>query len=140
MRSFSSLNINNSKREQDMQTKIMLNVAVVLFLLANSVFAMEGYNINDKMMQMKADLNLTDDQMTAVKPIVEYYMRKMEAIEKQKEDRLSKLLSDDQMMKMMQMKKDRMIKEDMMKDDNPPSQTTTVYQPAGDTVSVTTAH
>jgi regulator of replication initiation timing len=119
-----------------MKTRIMLNVAAVLFLLANSAFAMEGYNINDKMMQMKADLNLTDDQMTAVKPVVEYYMRKMEAMEKQKEDRLSKLLSDDQMMKMMQMKKDR-----MMRDENSSSQTTTVYhEPVGDTVAVTTTH
>jgi len=124
-----------------MKTKIMLNVAAILILLACSAFAMEGYNINDKMMQMKADLNLTDDQMMTVKPIVEYYMRKMEAMEKQKEDRLSKLLSDDQMMKMMQMKKDRMMKEeDMMRDANSTTQTTTVYQPVGNTVAVTTTH
>ena len=119
-----------------MKTKIMLNVAAILCIMANSAFAMEGYNINDKMMQMKADLNLTDDQMMTVKPIVEYYMRKMEAMEKQKEDRLSKLLSSDQMMKMMQMKRDR-----MMKDENLGEQTTTVYPvPAGDTVAVTTNH
>ena len=123
-----------------MKTKIML--AAVLFFLANSAFAMEGYNINDKMMQMKADLNLTDDHMTTVKPVVEYYMKKMESMEKQKEDRLSKLLSDDQMMKMMQMKKDRMMKEeDLMKDSNSSSQTTTVYhEPTGEAVAVTTTH
>jgi hypothetical protein len=39
------------------------------------------------------------------------------------------------MMKMMQMKRDR-----MMKDENLASQTTMVYQPAGDTVAVTTTH
>ena len=119
-----------------MKTKTMLNVAAVLCLLANSAFAMEGYNINDKMMQMKLDLNLTEDQVAVVKPVVEYYMRKMDVMEKQKEDRLSKLLSEDQMMKMMQMKRDR-----MMKDENLGEQTTTVYPvPAGDTVAVTTNH
>jgi len=124
-----------------MKAKIMLNVAAVLFLLANSAFALEGYDINDKMMQMKADLNLTDDQMATVKPVVEYYMKKMEVMEKQKEDKLSKLLSEDQMMRMMQMKKDRMMREDaMMKDSSLPSQTTTVYQPVGETVAVTTTH
>ena len=88
-----------------MKTKTMLNVTAVLCLLASSAFAMEGYDINDKMLQMKEDLNMTDDQVAVVKPVVEYYMRKMEAMEKEKEDRLSKLLSSDQMMKMMQMKK-----------------------------------
>jgi len=119
-----------------MRSRIILNVAAVISLLASSAFAMEGYNINDKMMQMKADLNLTDDQVAVVKPVVEYYMRKMEVMEKQKEDKLSKLLSDDQMMKMMQMKRDR-----MMQDENPVSQTTTVYPvPVGSAVAVTTNH
>ena len=120
----------------------MLNVAAILILLACSAFAMEGYNINDKMLQMKEDLNMTDDQVAVVKPVVEYYMRKMDAMEKQKEDRLSKLLSEDQMMKMMQMKKDRMMKEEdmMIREANATSQTTTVYQPSGNTVAVTTTH
>jgi hypothetical protein len=125
-----------------MKNKIILNGVAVLCLLANSAFAMEGYNINDKMMEMKTDLNLTDDQVATIKPIMEYYMKKTEAMEKQKEDKLSKVLTDDQMMRMMQMKKDRMMKEEdlMMKDPGSTSQTTTVYQPAPNTVAVTTTH
>ena len=46
--------------------KIILNAAAVLSLLASSAFAMEGYNINDKMMQMKRDKMLKDENLPSL--------------------------------------------------------------------------
>lgn len=79
---------------------------VLLALLATPVFAHEKMDVDAKVDMMKKELNLTDDQVKAVKPILEDYKNAEEQAVKNKEDKLSSVLTKDQMSKMQDLKND----------------------------------
>ena len=89
-----------------MKYKWMILGVVFTIFLTGIVSANEHFNVDEKVTRMKADLNLTDDQVRSVKPILEDYKNTMELAEKEKKSRLSNVLTDDQMKKMMKMRKD----------------------------------
>lgn len=89
-----------------MKYKVMVLSAIVVLFLTGFACANEHFNVDDKVNRMKTELNLTDDQARAVKPILEDYKNTMELAEKEKKGRLASVLTDDQMKKMMQMKKE----------------------------------
>ena len=97
-----------------MKAKMTILSAIVVMVLITPVYAMEDFNVNDKINMMRTDLNLTDDQANAVKPILADYKNKLEQAHKEKEDRLKNILSSDQMSKMKDMKKERNKMENKM--------------------------
>ena len=76
-------------------------------LLVSSAFAHEKFDVDQKIKDWKTELNLTDDQAKAIKPILEDYKNKMEDAHKDKEQRLSAVLSSDQMNKIKAMMHDK---------------------------------
>src|SRR5258708_6498275 len=101
-----SLLTNNQYEREDMRYKIMVLSTMLTVCLTGFACANEHFNVDDKINRMKADLNLTDDQVRAVKPIFEDYKNTMELAEKEKKGRLASVLNDDQMKKMEQAKKE----------------------------------
>src|SRR5690242_9961453 len=108
-----------------MQGKAVTGILVVFFIGVASVDAKEGHiSLNDIINKMKKELNLTDEQVDAIKPIVKESVQKREALwndsesqavfnksnfrtemNKLKEEenkKLSKILSEDQMKKLIE--------------------------------------
>jgi len=65
------------------------------------------YNVDDRISKMKADLNLNDEQVKAVKPVMEDYKDKIHQARQDKEDKLDKILTSEQKNKMKEFKVDK---------------------------------
>jgi hypothetical protein len=80
---------------------------LTVLLFASPVLAHEKIDVNAKVDMMKKELNLSDDQVKSVKPVIEDYKNAVEQAGKNKEDKLSSILSKDQMDKMKDLMKDK---------------------------------
>jgi hypothetical protein len=69
-----------------MRSKIIWYVLVILFFLAVSTYAQETVSVNDIVAKMKKELNLTQQQADAVKPIIEENMAKREELRQSVQD------------------------------------------------------
>jgi hypothetical protein len=69
-----------------MRSKIIRHVLVILFFLAVSAYAQETTSVNDIVAKMKKELNLTQQQADAVKPIIEENMAKREELRQSVQD------------------------------------------------------
>ena len=78
-----------------------------LALLSSAAFANMNMSVDDMVNKMTTNLNLTPDQVIAVRPVIQDFKDKMDQIVQEKEQKLSGILSADQMSKMQSMKKDR---------------------------------
>jgi hypothetical protein len=78
-----------------------------LFLLSSAAFANMNMSVDDMVNKMTTNLNLTPAQVIAVRPVIQNFKDKMDQIVQEKEQKLSGILSADQMNKMQSMKKDR---------------------------------
>jgi Spy/CpxP family protein refolding chaperone len=91
-----------------MNGKIILSVFTALFLCTGSVYANKMMmTADEKVQKMKKELNLTDDQVNQVRPIIQEYKDKMDALMQEKETKLSSVLTLDQMNKMKKMKNEK---------------------------------
>jgi Spy/CpxP family protein refolding chaperone len=84
--------------------------AALLLWSSPAVFAAsvdEYYNIDERVSKMKSDLNLNDDQVKEIKPIMENYKDKIHEARKEKEDKLDKILTSEQKDKMKNFKEDK---------------------------------
>jgi Spy/CpxP family protein refolding chaperone len=90
-----------------MNCKKLLLLPAFLLVVTSSVYANKMMNVDEKVDKMKAELNLTPDQANQVKPIIQEYKEKLDTIHKDKEEKLSRILSSDQMNQMKAMKKDK---------------------------------
>ena len=64
------------------------------------------YNVDDRLDKMKSDLNLNDQQVKEIKPILENYKDKIHSARQEKEDKIDKVLTSEQKSKMDNFKKD----------------------------------
>ena len=69
-----------------MKSKIIWHVLVVLFFLAISAYAQETTSFSDIVAKMQKELNLTQQQADAVKPIIKENMTKREELRQSIED------------------------------------------------------
>jgi len=86
---------------------IFCSMITGLVLLSSAAFANMNMSVDDKVNQMKTNLNLTDNQVNEVRPIIQDFKDKMDQIVKEKELKLSAILTPDQVSKMQSMKNDR---------------------------------
>jgi len=63
-----------------MRSKIILHVLVILFFLVISAYAQEITSVNDVVAKMKKEFNLTPQQVNAVKPVIEESAAKREEL------------------------------------------------------------
>lgn len=87
-----------------MDRKPIVLGALTALLLAGNAFANKDFNVGDKLKEMKKELALTDAQVNAIDPILNDYKNKIDAAADEKEQRLSSILSADQMKQWKQMK------------------------------------
>jgi len=108
-----------------MRRKIIRHVLIILFLSTVSAYAQEAESVNDIVVKMKNELNLTQQQTDAVKPIIEEDMArreelrqgiqdqamitdratiesKIEQLDQDENQKLSQILTKDQMNKWIQ--------------------------------------
>lgn len=91
-----------------MRVQLMCSSMVAgLVLLSSAAFAYGNMSAEDRVVKMTKNLNLTSDQVNAVRPIIQDYKNRMEQLEQEKEQKLKAVLTTDQMTKMKQMKKER---------------------------------
>ncbi len=90
-----------------MNCKKLLFLPAVLILASSSVYANTMMNVDEKVEKMKAELHLTQDQANQIKPVIQEYKEKADKLHKDKEDKLSRILSSDQMNQLKAMKKDK---------------------------------
>jgi Spy/CpxP family protein refolding chaperone len=84
--------------------KHLLMACFAVMLLASPVLA-EKVNVDATVDMLKTALDLTDDQIKAVKPIIEDYKDAVDAAGKTKLERLSAVLTSEQMDKLKDLKK-----------------------------------
>ncbi|MGD0336828.1 MAG: hypothetical protein ABSB18_07015 [Candidatus Omnitrophota bacterium] len=71
-----------------MRSRIIWHVLAILFFLAVYAYAQETASVNDIVAQMKQELNLTQEQAVAVKPIIEENMAKREELRQRVQDQI----------------------------------------------------
>ncbi len=114
-----------------MRTKLLFGTVAGLVLLAGPTFANMDYNVDEKIQKMKTELNLTDAQANAVKPILEEFKSRKEALKEgpdknafqkdmmqlkmEKEQKLSQVLTSEQMGKLRSMKDEHKAEHKMHK-------------------------
>lgn len=95
---------NNYKRIIMKYKTITLGVIAFSFF-AVSAYANKDFNVDDKVQKLKTELVLTDDQVRAIKPILEDYKNKLDQAGDEKEQRLGEVLTPDQMARLKDAKK-----------------------------------
>jgi len=82
-------------------------MVIGLVLLSSMAFANWNMSVDDKVNKMTKNLSLTADQVIAVRPIIQEYKDKMDQIEQEKVQKLSGILTSDQLTKMQSMKNEK---------------------------------
>lgn len=107
-----------------MRGKTVAGILVVLFFMAGSVYAQEQKSADEIVQKMTTDLNLTPEQASSIKPIIEDNMAKrqellnstmdrssikgqMTQLKQEEEQKLSQVLTPDQATKMNSMREER---------------------------------
>jgi|GEM_PF-6432577 len=83
------------------------SMVIGLVLLSSMAFANWNMSVDDKVNKMTKNLSLTADQVIAVRPIIQEYKDKMDQIEQEKVQKLSGILTSDQLTKMQSMKNEK---------------------------------
>ena len=93
------------KKEQYMKVKLMcLGMITSLVLVSSVAFANMNMSVDDMVNKMTTNLNLTSDQVSAVRPVIQDFKDKVDQLMQEKDQKLSGILSTDQMSKMQSMK------------------------------------
>ena len=104
-----------------MREKTILGIFVIALFLGTSAYAQQRYTADEIVQKMTADLNLTPEQVTAIKPVIEDNMTKRQALfnngadrsaikdqmmqlKQEEEQKLSQILTADQMTKLQSIK------------------------------------
>ena len=74
-----------------------------LVLLSSTAFANWNISVDDKINKMTRDLNLTADQIIAVRPVIQDFKDRMDQIMQEKDQKLRGILTADQMSTMQNM-------------------------------------
>lgn len=82
-------------------------VAGFLVLTAITAQANMNFDVDKKTDELKTQLNLTDDQVDQVKPVLEEFKDKVKQAHDEKMDKLKAILNDDQDKKLDQWVKDQ---------------------------------
>lgn len=90
-----------------MKNKIIAGTLMSLLMCVGSVYANKMMNIDDKIKDMQNKLSLTDNQASEVRPILQDYKDKVDNLREDKDSKLSKVLSDEQMTKLRDMKDEK---------------------------------
>ncbi|MBL8013377.1 MAG: hypothetical protein JNN05_05965 [Candidatus Omnitrophica bacterium] len=90
-----------------MKNKIIAGTVMSLLLIVSGAQANRMMNVDEKVKDMQRELSLTDNQANEVRPILQDFKDKMENLKQDKESKLSKVLSDEQMTKFRDMKDDK---------------------------------
>jgi flagellar motor protein MotB len=69
-----------------MRNRIIWHILVILFFLIVYAYAQETASVNEIVAEMKKELNLTQEQADAVKPIIEENMAKREELRQRVQD------------------------------------------------------
>ncbi|MBP9855209.1 MAG: hypothetical protein KBD53_10135 [Candidatus Omnitrophica bacterium] len=93
--------------------KVAIGLGLVLLFSTSATANLMSFSVNEKLQKMKTELNLTDEQVDKIRPIIQDYKDAMDKAQNDKEDRLRQVLSSDQMNQLKDMKKDM---KDKMKD------------------------
>lgn len=92
-----------------MNCKKILLLSALVASLAVPVYAGHDHDmsVDEKVQKLKSELNLTDEQTTKIKPIIEEYKEKVSKISEEKHDKLKEVLTVEQLDKLNDMKKDK---------------------------------
>lgn len=79
-----------------MKNKLMALMLGTMMVVGTMAYANEDFNVDDKAKHMKSKFNLTDDQTNSVKSILQDYKNKIEDARKEKEQKISAVLTPEQ--------------------------------------------
>jgi hypothetical protein len=103
-----------------MNGKTILAAATFLMLAVIPLHANENMSVDEKVMKLKNNLALTDDQANQIKPILQDYKMKKDQLDQDKEQKLSAILNATQMQQLREMKVDKENKEEKMEHQTAP--------------------
>ncbi len=83
---------------------ICFSMIIGLVMLSSAAFANMNMSVDDRVSKMTTDLSLTPDQVSAVRPVIQDFKDKVDQLMQEKDQKLSGILSADQMTKMQSMK------------------------------------
>lgn len=89
-----------------MKTKAFLLGSLLVVLLSASVYANKMMSVDEKLQKMRSQLNLTQQEVEQARPIIQEYKDKMDRARQEKEDKLSRIFSPEQMNQLRSMKQD----------------------------------